>query len=107
MGPFVLCFCGYKEDIKRTLDVGPFNQLLRGNEPSQKCNSTRTPKVQGKGRKTVSLDFILPVEPFVNFLRKAASVPSGPHARMNAQWKWKLVFVSDLRASSSLSVAGR
>ena len=65
------------------LDREPFNLLLRGSESSQKSNSTLTPKVQGKGRKTVSLDSILPTEPFVTFLGESASIPSGPLARTN------------------------
>ena len=56
----------------KCLDREPFNQLLSGSESSQKSNSTLAPKVQGKGRKTVSLDSVFPVEPFVSFLRQSA-----------------------------------
>ena len=61
----------------KCLDGEPFNQLLSGSESSQKSNSTLAPRVQGKGRKTVSLDSVFPVEPFVSFLRQSASILSG------------------------------
>ena len=61
----------------KCLDGEPFNQLLSGSESSQKSNSTLAPKVQGKGRKTVSLDSVFPVEPFVSFLRQSVSILSG------------------------------
>ena len=61
----------------KCLDREPFNQLLSGSESSQKSNSTLAPKVQGKGRKTVSLDSVFPVEQFISFLRQSASILSG------------------------------
>ena len=61
----------------KCLDREPFNQLLSGSESSQKSNSTLAPKVQGKGRKTVSLDSIFPMDPFVTFLGQSASILSG------------------------------
>lgn len=77
----------YSLTAKRTsnkhLDRGLFNQLLSRSESSQRSNSTLSPKVGGKGRKTVSLDSILPTEPFVNFLRESTSIPSGPLAKTN------------------------